>query len=242
MNSTEKPEHLDMRETGASKDGAPQQSDKRLYLQLHVFGDCANPNRLVGALRDCGLESVLYKDLNDPQGVGVLLFAESPDTLVGEVREFLTHEPFASLPRKPEMTMVGRTYATGHEPDLEDWLLAKPRRNARNPNWPWAVWYPLRRKPAFARLPGEEQGKILMEHARLGRAYARDGYAYDIRLACYGLDVHDSDFVIGLVGPDLTPLSRVVQEMRKTRQTAVYIASLGPFFVGKAVWQSPVEI
>jgi len=33
-------------------------------------------------------------------------------------------------------------------------------------------------------------------------------------------------------------LSAVVQEMRKTEQTAQYLDSLGPFFVGKAVWQA----
>jgi chlorite dismutase len=36
----------------------------------------------------------------------------------------------------------------------------------------------------------------------------------------------------------LHPLSAVVQEMRKTEQTAQYLDSLGPFFVGKAVWQA----
>ena len=41
-----------------------------------------------------------------------------------------------------------------------------------------------------------------------------------------------------LLGPKLHPLSAVVQEMRKTEQTAQYLDSLGPFFVGKAVWQA----
>jgi hypothetical protein len=27
--------------------------------------------------------------------------------------------------------------------------------------------------------------------------------------------------------------------MRKTQQTALYLERLGPFFVGRAVWQSP---
>ena len=33
--------------------------------------------------------------------------------------------------------MLGRTYASGFEPDLEDWLLARPRRTVLNPAWPW---------------------------------------------------------------------------------------------------------
>ena len=136
--------------------------------------------------------------------------------------------------------MIGRTYSTGREADLEDWLLVKPKRNALNPEWPWAIWYPLRRKPEFELLPKSEQGKILGEHALIGRNYGQAGYAADIRLACYGLDKNDNEFVLGLLGSELYPLSRLVQDMRKTQQTAKYIQSLGPFFVGKVYWQSPL--
>ena len=59
-----------------------------------------------------------------------------------------------------------------------------------------------------------------------------------MRLACHGLDKNDNDFIVGLLGPNLHPLSAVVQEMRKTEQTSQYLDSLGPFFVGKAVWQA----
>ena len=61
-----------------------------------------------------------------------------------------------------------------------------------------------------------------------------------IRLACHGLIERDNDFVLGLIGKELFPLSRLVQEMRKTQQTALYLDRLGPFFVGRAVWQSAV--
>ena len=241
MSVTETAESLDIREIGAPKDGVEQASDRRLYVQIQVFTGCPDPKLLASPLRESGLEGALYSDLNNPYGIGIALIAESPDLLVGEARALLTAEPFASLKHRPELTMVGRTYASGYERDLEDMLLAKPRRNILNPEWPWAVWYPLRRKPEFALLPGKDQGKILGEHAALGRSYARSGYANDIRLACYGLDENDNDFTIGLVGEELYPLSRIVQEMRKTQQTAKYIESLGPFFVGKAVWQSPVK-
>ena len=43
------------------------------------------------------------------------------------------------------------------------------------------------------------------------------------------------EFVIGLVGKELHPLSHLVQTMRKTRQTAEFIAKMGPFFVGRVV-------
>jgi chlorite dismutase len=81
---------------------------------------------------------------------------------------------------------------------------------------------------------------VIREHSVLGRAYGDADLAHDIRLACHGLDVHDNDFVIGLVGRDLHPLSHLVQAMRKTVQTSQYIQTLGPFFVGHALWQSPL--
>ena len=77
--------------------------------------------------------------------------------------------------------------------------------------------------------------------ARVTSDLCRDAdLAHDVRLACHGLDVHDNDFVIGLVGRQLHPLSHLVQAMRKTVQTSQYIQALGPFFVGHALWQSPL--
>jgi chlorite dismutase len=75
----------------------------------------------------------------------------------------------------------------------------------------------------------------------LGRAYGEADLAHDVRLACQGLDVRDNDFVIGLVGRALHPLSHLVQAMRKTVQTSQYLQSLGPFFVGRVLWQSPLR-
>ena len=69
-------------------------------------------------------------------------------------------------------------------------------------------------------------------------AFGAGDYAHDVRLACHGLDRDDNDFVIGLIGKDLFPLSALVQAMRKTQQTALYLDRLGPFFVGRAIWQS----
>lgn len=238
--SSSEKEWRKLQEIGASVDGVPQESDKRLYCQLHVFTDCKTIKQKVEAFKSSGLEGVVYADLNDPRGLGILMVTEDPDVLVGEARAVMSRGPFVSLTRRPELTMIGRTYATGREEDLEDWLLARPRRYMFNPKWPWAVWYPIRRKPEFALISREEQGKILYEHAMLGKPYAEGGHAFDVRLACYGLDENDNEFVLGLVGPELHPLSRLVEDMRKTQQTARYIESLGPFFVGKALWQSPM--
>lgn len=227
-------EPLDIRETGIPIDGKPQYSDRRLYLQLHVFEECSDSSSIIEVLEKGKLNAVLYDDLNHPTGIGVLFIAEDPGTLLTESRSLLTEAQTTSgLTYRPEMTMIGRTYSSGREPDLEEWLVNKPRNNALNPEYPWAIWYPLRRKPEFYQLEQRERGRILGEHAMLGRSYASGGYASDIRLACFGLDTNDNEFIIGLVGADLYPLSRLIQDMRKTEQTTKYIESLGPFFVGK---------
>jgi hypothetical protein len=225
---------LDVRERGAKQ----QVSDRRLYMQLHAFGDSSEPKPLVAALERSQIEAVLYADVNDPRGVGLLAMSEDPGFFVARLRELLAADPFARLARKPELAMLGRTYASGFEPDLEDWLLHRPRRVVLNPAWPWGIWYPLRRVGAFARLSPQEQGAILREHGTLGRTYGDADLAHDIRLACHGLDTHDNDFVIGLVGRDLHPLSHLVQAMRKTTQTSQYLERLGPFFVGHVIWRS----
>ena len=110
--------------------------------------------------------------------------------------------------------------------------------SVQNALFPWHVWYPLRRTGAFARLEPHDQSVILREHATIGMAYGQTDLAHDIRLACHGLDAHDNDFVIGLVGKELHPLSHVVQTMRKTRQTSEYIAKMGPFFIGLVLHRS----
>ncbi len=227
---------VDVQEHGARG----QVSSRRLFVQLQVFSGCGDPKPLVGALEASGIEGVLYGDVNDPRGVGVLGLAEDPAFFAGGFREALNAEPFAGLVHRPELTMFGRTYSSGYEADLEDWLLRRPRRMVLNAAWPWAIWYPLRRSGAFARLAPQEQGAVVKEHAVLGHAYGDADLAHDIRLACHGLDVHDNDFVIGLVGRDLHPLSHLVQTMRRTVQTSQYLESLGPFFVGHVLWRSPL--
>ena len=226
---------VDVREKGAGQ----QVSDRRLFMQLLLWTGCADGKPLVAALERSRIEGVLYHDLNDPAGVGLLALHESPAFFATGLREVLHGEAFAGLQPRPEMTMLGRTYASGFEADLEDWLLGRPRRTVLDSACPWGIWYPLRRSGAFARLSPQEQGAILKEHGTIGRGYGEAGLAHDVRLACHGLDTHDNDFVIGLIGRELHPLSHLVQAMRRTAQTSQYLTSLGPFFVGHVLWQSP---
>ena len=99
---------------------------------------------------------------------------------------------------------------------------------------------PLRRSGAFLQLPEDEQREILREHGKLGMQFGQAGAAHDVRLASHGLDPADNDFTIGLTGPDLTPLSQLVEAMRKTTQTSLYLQRLGPFYVARTLWQSPL--
>jgi chlorite dismutase len=175
--------------------------------------------------------------VNDPWGVALLTFSDDPDFFLGPLRRFLRRPPFGLLQSKEELTMIGRTYALGHEADLEESLITRPRKKVCDPAMPWAIWYPLRRTGSFEQLSPQEQRVILMEHGGIGHAFGRAGLGTDIRLACHGLDKNDNDFVVGLLGSDLHPLSAIVQRMRKTKQTSLHLERLGPFFVGKAVWQ-----
>jgi chlorite dismutase len=228
----------DLSEKGGNRNGVPQRSDDRLFMQLLVFGDCHDTAPLVSALEAAGVTGVLYEDVNDPRGVALLTVTQDPNEFVGRVRRVLNGDPFASLTQKPDYTMLGRTYAIGYEPDLDEALLNRPRRTVLTREWPWAIWYPLRRSGSFANLPAEEQRVILAEHGAIGMSFGSADLAHDIRLACHGLDKNDNDFVIGLIGKDLFPLSAIVQSMRKTQQTSLYLERLGPFFVGRAIWQS----
>jgi chlorite dismutase len=235
----------DLREKGAVCDGGPAASDRRLFMLLQAFGGCGDPGtatQAAASLTQAGVEGALYADLHDPRGLAVLTIAEDPGFFTDTLRAVLNRPPFAALTLKPRYTMAGRTYAVGYETDLDEALLKRPRRTALNPAWPWAVWYPLRRSGAFQRLDPQQQRAVLGEHGGIGQSFAAGDLAHDVRLACFGLGPRDNDFVVALMGKDLFPLSACVQAMRKTRQTAEFIEHMGPFFVGRAVWQAPCKV
>jgi len=229
-----RPEPPDLFERGATRaDGQPQRLDTRLFLQLQVFTDVAvPPAALLEAARPSGLELVLYADATDPRAIAIVTVAEDPARFATVQRELFAQAPFSSLIPVPGLTMMGRTYGSGRERDLADWLLRQVRLRLTRADQPWAIWYPLRRKPAFYQLETREQMRILAEHGMLGHAYGEAGLAQDIRLKSFGLDRDDNEFLIGLVGPQLHPLSRLVEDMRQTQQTALWLDSLGPFFIG----------
>lgn len=231
----EKIEPPDLSEKGGARNGELQHSDTRLFMQLLAFTGCDDARAAAEYLSSLSLQSVVYEDLNDPSGIAILALGTDPNAFMDILRPALTGGPFAKLTSRPEFTMFGRTYALGYEPDLQETLIDRPKRHVLNPDWRWGIWYPLRRSGKFAQLPPQQQRTILAEHGAIGMAFGAGDYAHDIRLACHGLDHSDNDFVVGLVGRELFPLSAVVQAMRKTQQTALYLDRLGPFFVGRKI-------
>src|SRR6202008_2268608 len=96
------PEPPDLSEKGGMKDGQPQRSNERLFMQLMAFGGCADTGPLRQALGDARIGGVVYEDFNDPRGVAVLTFAPDPAFFVERIRPLLNVTPFASLTQKPE--------------------------------------------------------------------------------------------------------------------------------------------
>src|ERR1700754_1870134 len=113
-------DELDIRERGGLRNGEPQFSDRRLFMQLIAFGGSPSAGSIVEDLEDSGIDGVLYEDVNDPRGVGLLTWSDNPDYFVKCFREVLRGPAFSSLEQKLELSMLGRTYALGHEPNLED--------------------------------------------------------------------------------------------------------------------------
>lgn len=233
---------LDLSEKGAAIDGVRQTLNERLFMQLLVVqAERVEENtatKIGEKVLQAGAPVVIYEDVNDPKSFGVLTFSVDPAIFVDAVRPALNSPELGNLTLRPELTMLGRAYSTGYEPDLAFWMIQRPSDTVLNDAWPWAIWYPLRRSGDFEKLEPREKGGILREHAEIGKTYGAADYAHDVRLACHGLDQNDNEFVIGLVGKELHPLSHVVQRMRSTRQTSEYINQMGPFFVGRAVYRA----
>jgi Chlorite dismutase len=234
---------IDLHEYGGKRDGVRQALNRRLFFQLLVLDAPAGMDaealgtELATALRDRNVPSVLYRDANHPRGIGLLTWSEDPEHFVTVVRPLFGLPLARAAIIRDDFTMLGRTYSTGHEPDLEHVLLRRPVGNVLHAEYKWHVWYPLRRNGAFTKLEPVEQSHIMREHASIGFAYGQPGYAHDVRLACHGLDAADNEFVIGIVSSTLHPISHLVQTMRKTRQTSEFIVQMGPFFVGHVLQQ-----
>jgi hypothetical protein len=237
----------ELREVGAASITEPnerQYSDRRLYMQLRVLDvdlGAIDMTKFLNELKVLlvDIPCVLYMDAVSNNGVGLLTWAEDPAFFTDKVNVILSSPKIASkFVERKGWTMFGKTYSNGHEKDLEEFLFKKPIRNSTKDEWDWAIWYPLRRRGPFYVQPPSDQCSMLLAHAAIGKAFSDVNAAHDIRLKCFGMDPLDNEYVVGLVGDNFHGLSRVVEEMRKTRHTAEFLESLGPFFVGKKIWKS----
>ena len=206
-------------------------------MQLLAFGGCRDAAGGGAASGGRAREQRPVPGPDDPLGIAILTVADDPNQFVDVVRPLLAQEPFTALVPKPDYTMFGLTYA--HRLRARSSRVAHRASAGTVPAWRWATRYPLAAKRPFLAV---DAGRAA-HHPRGTRRHRHDlrcrRFAHDVRLACHGLDRDDNDFVIGLIGKELFPLSAVVQAMRKTQQTSLYLDRLGPFFVGRALWQSP---
>ena len=88
---------IDVFEKGAKKDGVPQTMNRRLFMQLLVFRvsqeatlDTVN-EALDAALTGSGVGGVIYDDVNDPRGLGVLTYSEDPSEFVDQAAAGARH-------------------------------------------------------------------------------------------------------------------------------------------------------
>ena len=91
------PEPPDLSEKGGMKDGQPQRSNERLFMQFLAFGGCADARRSPTRSARAKISGVLYEDVNDPRGIGLLTFSEDPDFFLDRVRPVLNGPGFSAL-------------------------------------------------------------------------------------------------------------------------------------------------
>ena len=89
------------------KDGQPQRSDTRLFMQFLAFGGCPDAGPLTETVAKAGIAGVLYQDVNDPRGVALLTFDQDPAFFVDRVRPIVNAGPFAHGFSQPPRSNVG---------------------------------------------------------------------------------------------------------------------------------------
>src|SRR5262252_5281824 len=98
------PEAPDIFEKGGMKDGQPQRLNERLFMQFLAFGGCTDTRELASTLQAAGIPGVLYEDVSDPRGVGLLTFSQDPSFFIDRVRPTLNSHQCTTLTQKHEFT------------------------------------------------------------------------------------------------------------------------------------------
>ena len=96
-------ERIDVRERGGDRDGIPQILERRLFMQLMVFesdkklSPADSLRSLAAVLTRRNVPSVVYEDVNDPHGLGVLTWSEEPLDFTDKVRPVFGEPETSSL-------------------------------------------------------------------------------------------------------------------------------------------------
>ena len=114
--------NIDLSEKGRGPEGKPVSLDRRLFMQFMAFRN-ANLEFLTGEFERVSAQAVIYQDLNDAKGIGVMVYCEDPGYIVDQIHPILNHERLGEMEYREEFTMIGRTYSIGYEADLEDVLI-----------------------------------------------------------------------------------------------------------------------
>ena len=106
---------LDIREKGRAN-GKEIYSDRRLFMQFLGFGEVTDVAALVKSLEESGMDAVLYEDVNDARGVGLLTV---PWALGARgAHEFVEGDEFGA-DRRGEARYVDRGQVIGLERTVE---------------------------------------------------------------------------------------------------------------------------
>src|SRR5687768_4844468 len=112
---TPKLPEIDVREKAGHHTGNPQTLDSRLFMQLYVYRVAreADPEALIAKLIEAfeakSCPGVIYRDTNDPRGLGILTWSTEPAHFVTTIRSILLSPALSALTLDEDFTMLGRT-------------------------------------------------------------------------------------------------------------------------------------
>src|SRR5689334_9734696 len=104
---------IDVTERGAPVNGQPQTMDRRLFMQLLVceaereLGIADATKNLKAALERRKASCVVYADVNNPFGLGILSWSEDAGDFVSKIRPVFQEPELHGLRLRHDFTMLG---------------------------------------------------------------------------------------------------------------------------------------
>ena len=91
--TTEADPNIDLSEKGRGPEGQPVSLDRRLFMQFMAFRN-TNRDFLARQFENISAQAVIYEDLNDAQGIGVMAYCEDPGYIVDQLHPILNANGF----------------------------------------------------------------------------------------------------------------------------------------------------